>query len=273
MTTEETSLSAPEAEADAASEAGKPSAREQSRQLLGRLVETYPKAFFPLSARQVHPLKLGIHKDLQPVIKDWGYEPLALKLALAAYIRQLRYQISITKEAQRVDLTGAPAGEISDEHRQKAQEQVETIRATRKARQPAGAGKPARPAAAAAGSDAPADAEAPATAATAATAAEPTARPPRRGPRPDGERRPARKPAEGEASATATAPAREPRRERRPRPDGEAPRRRADRGDRKEPRREREPVRASAAPEQPVESAFASLLREALAKQDAPEKP
>lgn len=272
MTTEETSLYAPEAEAeaDAASEAGKPSAREQSRQLLGRLVETYPKAFFPLSARQVHPLKLGIHKDLQPVIKDWGYEPLALKLALAAYIRQLRYQISITKEAQRVDLTGAPAGEISDEHRQKAQEQVETIRATRKARQPAG--RPARPASA--GSDAPADAAAPGGA---ATAAEPTARPPRRGPRPDGERRPARKPAEGETSATATAaaatPEREPRRERRPRPDGEAPRRRADRGDRKEPRREREPVRASAAPAQPVESAFASLLREALSKQDAPEKP
>lgn len=268
MTTEETSLSAPEAEAVA--DPGKPSAREQSRQLLGRLVETYPKAFFPLSARQVHPLKLGIHKDLQPVIKEWGYEPLALKLALAAYIRQLRYQISITKEAQRVDLTGEPAGEISDEHRQKAQEQVETIRATRKARQPAGAGKPARPAAAAAGTDAPADAEAP------ATAAEPTAaRPPRRGPRPDGERRPARKPAEGEAAAAATAtpPAREPRRERRPRPDGEAPRRRSERGERKEPRREREPMRTSAAPEQPVESAFASLLREALAKQDAPEKP
>ena len=75
MTTEETSTSAPDAEAS------RPSAREQSRQLLGRLVEAYPKAFFSQSARQVHPLKLGIHKDLQPVIKDWGYEPLALKLA------------------------------------------------------------------------------------------------------------------------------------------------------------------------------------------------
>lgn len=265
MTTEETSQSAPEAAAEAVADAGKPRAREQSRQLLGRLVETYPKAFLPLSARQVHPLKLGIHKDLQPVIKEWGYEPLALKLALAAYIRQLRYQIAITKEATRVDLDGAPAGEISDEHRQKAQEQVETIRATRKARQPAADAKPARSPAAAETGESAAPTEANTT---------PAPRPPRRGPRPGCERRsprPAAAPS-AEGAAPAPAPAAEPRRERKPRPDSDAPRRRSERGERREPRREREPVRASAAPEQPVESAFASLLREALQRQDSPEK-
>lgn len=267
MTTEATSTSAPDADADTGT--AKPSAREQSRQLLGRLVETYPKAFFSQSARQVHPLKLGIHKDLQPVIKDWGYEPLALKLALAAYIRQLRYQIAITKEAHRVDLAGEPAGEISAEHRQKALEQVEAIRATRKPK-PA---RPARPGGAAPAGTAPATDETAAVDGTAPAAA--AARPPRRGPRPDGERSPRRAPATaaaGEAPAAA-APAREPRRERRPRPDGEAPRRRPERGERPDPRRERAPVRTSAAPPEPApESAFALLLREALAKQDEPTK-
>lgn len=220
-------------------EASKPSAREQSRSLLDRLIATYPKAFFPLSARQVRPLKLGVHKDLQPVIKEWGYDNLALRLALGLYIRALRYQVALTKEASRVDLAGEATGEISEEHRAKAREQVEALRAKRQER--AQGSKPASAAPAAAP---------PAAAETAeAEAAAPSPRRARR-------ERPARGAEARERPARARkAPGEEnqgmpPRRPRAERSGGERP----------------APAKLSAAPAEEIESAMAAALREALQK-------
>ncbi|TCO82026.1 sRNA-binding protein [Plasticicumulans lactativorans] len=219
-------------------EASKPSAREQSRSLLDRLIATYPKAFFPLSARQVRPLKLGVHKDLQPVIKEWGYDNLALRLALGLYIRALRYQVALTKEASRVDLAGEATGEISEEHRAKAREQVEALRAKRQER--AQVGKAA---------SAPA-ATPPAAAETAeAEAAAPSPRRARR-------ERPARDAEARERPARARKAPREenqgmpPRRPRSERSGGERP----------------APAKLSAAPTEEIESAMAAALREALQK-------
>ncbi len=216
--------------------------REQARELIARLVEAYPKAFFPLSARQVHPLKLGIHKELAPRVKEWGFEPLALRLALTAYIRHLRYQVALTKETHRIGLDGEAAGEVSAEHKAKAQEQVAAIRAQRKA-----ADKPAAAPAEAAVEVAPAEA---------------------------GEARKPRTPAPRPEGATGD--------DRRSRP----PRRRPEgapetRGERRPPRKSDKPERgpkppqrhSASAPDTPSESAFAALLREALAQQGDTGKP
>ena len=108
---------------------------EQARALLERLIQTYPAAFLPFSERRVQPLKIGIYKDLVPIIKAWGYETTVLRYALRNYTRPLRYQLALLKAPHRIDLQGEPAGEISPTHRQTAQEKVNLIREKRKQNQ------------------------------------------------------------------------------------------------------------------------------------------
>jgi len=109
-----------------------PNLREQSKALLERLIETYPIAFLPLGKSHVQPLKLGIHKELVPIIKEWGYEVAVLRYTLGGYTRQLRYQMALLKNSHRIDLQGEPAGEISEVHRQTAQEKVSLIQEKRR---------------------------------------------------------------------------------------------------------------------------------------------
>jgi len=113
------------------------SLKEQSTALLDRLVDTYPTVFFPFTARQVKPLKIGIHKDLEPTIKAWGFPPAALKIALSRYTRARRYQVALLKEPQRLDLQGEAAGEVSDENRQIAQGRIDEFNEKRKQQQAA----------------------------------------------------------------------------------------------------------------------------------------
>ena len=113
------------------------SLKAQSTALLERLVETYPTVFLPFTARQVKPLKIGIHKDLEPTIKEWGFPPAALKIALSRYTRARRYQVALLKEPQRLDLQGEAAGEVSDENRQIAQTRIDEFNEKRKHQQAA----------------------------------------------------------------------------------------------------------------------------------------
>lgn len=113
------------------------SLREQSSALLDRLVETYPAAFFPFTTRQVKPLKIGIHKDLEPSLREWGYSPAVLKIALSRYTRARRYQVALLKEPKRLDLQGQEAGEVSDENRQIAQTRIDEFNEKRKQQQAA----------------------------------------------------------------------------------------------------------------------------------------
>jgi sRNA-binding protein len=106
--------------------------REQANGLLERLIEVYPAAFFPVSERQIRPLKLGIHKDLTQIVKDWGYDRVVLRYTLGGYTRRLRYQLALLNSPHRVDLAGNAAGEITAEHRQIAQDKVALIREKRK---------------------------------------------------------------------------------------------------------------------------------------------
>jgi sRNA-binding protein len=105
--------------------------KEQSRILLEQLIQTYPAAFPPANERRINPLKLGIHKDLAPLIKEWGYTMHVLKYTLGGYTRQMRYQMALLKAPYRVDLQGKPAGDISEAHRQTAQEKVNIIKERR----------------------------------------------------------------------------------------------------------------------------------------------
>jgi len=111
--------------------------REQAKSLLQRLTEAYPQVFFAADARQVKALKIGIHKDLKPVVKDWGFEAAALRIALSMYTHALRYQFALLKEPHRIDLQGESAGEISEENRRLAQEKIKTIKEKRRQRPPA----------------------------------------------------------------------------------------------------------------------------------------
>ena len=120
-------------------------APEHAKALLKRLIEAYPAAFFPFSERQVKPLKIGIYKDLMPVIKEWGYQAAALKYVLRNYTRPLRYQLALLKAPHRIDLQGEPAGEITPDHRQIAQEKANLIKEKRKQQQPDSRASPGRP--------------------------------------------------------------------------------------------------------------------------------
>lgn len=110
----------------------RPTTKEQALALLERLVETYPTAFRPFGEREIRPLKLGIHKDLMPAIREWGFSAAALKYAMGMYTRQLRYQFALLKSDGRIDLQGEAAGEISEAHRQTARAKVDLITAKRK---------------------------------------------------------------------------------------------------------------------------------------------
>ena len=119
-------------------------APEHAKALLERLIQAYPAAFFPFSERQVKPLKIGIYKDLIPVIKEWGYQTTVLKYVLRNYTRPLRYQLALLKAPHRIDLQGEPAGEITPAHRQIAQEKANLIKEKRKQNQASPPGGPKR---------------------------------------------------------------------------------------------------------------------------------
>lgn len=114
--------------------------REQARDLLARLTESYPEAFPPSGRREVRPLMVGIHKDLLPVVVQWGFDRSTLRLALTLHTRQLRYQQGIVNCAMRVDLSGADAGEVTEENRAIAQQRIEEIRIRREAARASRAG-------------------------------------------------------------------------------------------------------------------------------------
>lgn len=132
----------PSGDAEAASEdspeaTDETSLRQQSSALLDLLVETYPTVFLPFTARQVKPLKIGIHKDLETTIKAWGFSTPVLKIALSRYTRARRYQVALLKETQRLDLEGQEAGEVSDENREIAQNRINELNEKRKQQQAA----------------------------------------------------------------------------------------------------------------------------------------
>ncbi len=86
------------------------------------------KSRFPaLFSGAPRPVKLRIQADIQARVPG-----VFTKQVLSAFLRRhtgtTAYLIALTKAAQRFDLDGQPAGEISDEHRQAAHEELQRRR-------------------------------------------------------------------------------------------------------------------------------------------------
>ncbi|MCM2131904.1 ProQ/FINO family protein [Larsenimonas rhizosphaerae] len=91
--------------------------------LLEEWYARFPKAFYK---GHTQPLQVGIHEVLAT------YYPVSSRLlrrALACYVNLPRYLKSIRQGVQRVDLDGAPAGEITAEEEQHAREQLKSLQA------------------------------------------------------------------------------------------------------------------------------------------------
>ncbi|HMO47315.1 MAG TPA: ProQ/FinO family protein [Rubrivivax sp.] len=114
-------MTAQTAPADPA-DAGTEDCAEQLRQRFPALFAGAPK-----------PLKLRIQADIQARAPG-----VFTKAALSAFLRRhtgrSAYLVALTRAAQRFDLDGAPAGEISAEHRQAALDELARRRALHAAR-------------------------------------------------------------------------------------------------------------------------------------------
>lgn len=95
-----------------------------------RLRSLFPALFSGLA----RPVKLRIQADIQARAPG-VFTKAALSAFLRRYTGSTSYLISLTRAPQRLDLDGQPAGEISDEHRQAASDELarrRTIHETRR---------------------------------------------------------------------------------------------------------------------------------------------
>lgn len=100
--------------------------------LLDEWYQRYPQAFFKGHTR---PLKVGIHEDL--VAREPWPEKL-VRRALACYVHLPRYLKAVRSGAERVDLAGENAGEVTEGEGRYARRQLDELRAqgrTRRAQQ------------------------------------------------------------------------------------------------------------------------------------------
>jgi hypothetical protein len=122
--------SAPEAAPEAASEpAREPISAPAPRDAAAELKQRFPALFVGAPK----PLKLRIQVDIQERAPG-----VFTKQALSAFFRRYTgstsYLIAVTKAPHRYDLDGQPAGEVSAEHRQIAQDELTRRRANHEAR-------------------------------------------------------------------------------------------------------------------------------------------
>jgi hypothetical protein len=118
-------MTADTAPAPAVAETGADACAAQLRQHFPALFSGAPK-----------PLKLRIQADIQARVPG-----VFAKAALSAFLRRhtgrTGYLIALTRAAHRFDLDGAPAGEISAEHRQAAIDELARRRALQATREAA----------------------------------------------------------------------------------------------------------------------------------------
>lgn len=95
-----------------------------------QLKERFPALF---AGNVAKPLKLRIQADIKERAPG-----VFTKAVMSAFLRRhtgtTAYLIALTKAEHRVDLDGQPAGEITDEHRQVAQEELDRRRAVHQER-------------------------------------------------------------------------------------------------------------------------------------------
>jgi ProP effector len=95
------------------------------------------KSLFPaLFTGPSKPIKLRIQADIQARAPG-QFTKAVLSAFLRRYTGSTSYLIALTRAAQRLDLDGQPAGEISDEHRHAAAEELARRRSVHEARREA----------------------------------------------------------------------------------------------------------------------------------------
>ena len=102
--------------------------REANQAAVELLIESYPNTF---SLDEPKPLKIGIQDDL---VSDEKVSRGKIKRALATYVRNPRYLSSMVAGVQRVDLTGADAGEVTADDEKHAKAKLDEYKARRKER-------------------------------------------------------------------------------------------------------------------------------------------
>lgn len=91
-----------------------PEQLSQAKAILTVFQERFPETFFD-DAEKVRPLKINIHCDLYTVFAE-QYSKKAISRALKLYTKCPDYFNALTLDAQRVDLEGNAAGEVTQEH-------------------------------------------------------------------------------------------------------------------------------------------------------------
>ncbi len=100
----------------------------------GDCAEQLRQRFPALFAGPSKPLKLRIQADIQARAPG-VFSKAALSAFLHRHTGRTGYLIALTRAAHRVDLDGAPAGEISAEHRQAAVDELARRRALQASRE------------------------------------------------------------------------------------------------------------------------------------------
>ncbi len=127
--TTQTTATLPSEEAPTTAQEARQKRITASQALLKKLAEAYPAIFpLPKDGRPV-ALAIGIHKQLIPVVTEWGFSAVNLRSALAWYTKQLRYQQAVLHASHRINLDGSEAEAIDDAHKALAKENVDKIQA------------------------------------------------------------------------------------------------------------------------------------------------
>jgi ProQ/FINO family len=92
----------------------------QAEELLEEFIRLFPLAFVNRACSPVRPLKLKIHEDLRQVLAD-RYSHKAIARAFSLYVNTPEYRQSLIQGAIRVDLSGQPCGEVTEQQVQLAQ--------------------------------------------------------------------------------------------------------------------------------------------------------
>jgi ProP effector len=106
--------------------------RAAINELWSRLAEEYPAAIAPRNHAPLHPLKIGIDRDIRE-----RYPDVSLRTRegfLRGYVGHPGYLRLLKPDAVRVDLDGNPAGIISEDQAQNADERLAQLAERKKRR-------------------------------------------------------------------------------------------------------------------------------------------
>lgn len=103
--------------------------QQAANELLAKLCVEYPDVFPKAGQGRAVPLAIGLHKVLQPIVAEWGFNSMTLRAAMFNYTRQLRYQNALLYASHRLNLDGTQAEEITQEQKEAAKQEIAKIEA------------------------------------------------------------------------------------------------------------------------------------------------